>query len=291
MSKNRIGYHWKNKPNAIYGFPNTIDYLCNFLHVDYNKLKVDPKQEDRRRFMLECAEARNTAQNKCVIHRDKVRKNLIIPAPYFIDRGFSREILCRYDIGLAKNPKIETKNRVIVPLYNEQNYLSGYTCRSIYDRCAKCRLFHDPDRTCPANEQEKKLHSKWRHIDFNSEYSLYNYWYAKEHIKSSHTAILVEGPGDVWKLEQNSIHNAVGMFGHTLYDGQERLLAQAQCMTIIVLTDNDEAGLEGAREIKKKYGRLYRMYFPNIKEHDVGDMNEDAITQSIQPYIDAAKYL
>jgi 5S rRNA maturation endonuclease (ribonuclease M5) len=293
LSSLRMGYHWKKKPDAIFGFPGTIEYLCNFLELDINDIKVDPKEEDRRKFMAECVQTLNNnklyVQNESTIHRKKVKKNLIIPSQYFINRGFPANILEKYDIGLARKSKTETQNRIIVPIYNDDEYLIGYTCRSIFEKCIKCKLFHNPDDNCPSTEYERNLCSKWRHVGFNSEQNLYNYWKAKNFIKNTNTAILVEGPADVWRLEQYDVHNSVAMFGHTLYDAQERLLANAQCMAIIVLTDNDQAGIEGAKEIKRKYGRLYNLYFPNINTKDAGEMNENDITDNVKPFIEAAK--
>lgn len=289
LSAIKKGYHWINNPKAIFGFPDTINYLCNFLNIKLNSIKIDPKEEDRRRFISECnQEEKIYKYQETNIHRSRIQKSLIIPAKYFIDRGYPEDILNKYDVGTPKVYKPETIGRVVVPLYNEKEYLIGYTCRSIFEKCEKCRLFHDPLKSCPTLEKEKDLCSKWRHVGFESQGQLYNYWKAKQIIKNTNTAILVEGPGDVWRLEQHDVHNAVGMFGHTLSDGQERKLAKAQCMAMIVLTDNDSAGVEGAMEIKRKYGRLYRMYFPNINEHDAGDMNEDAITDNIKPLIEAS---
>lgn len=292
LSNLRLGYHWKKKPDAIYTFPNTLKYISEFLKVDINDIKVDQKEIERRRFINECIqeEAGQSVKvyNGKKIHRSAVRKNLIIPSEYFINRGYSKDILNEYDVGLAKKSKLETKDRVIVPIYNQEEFLIGYTCRSVFEKCSSCNLYHDTNNTCPV-KHEANLYSKWRHIDFSPENVLYNYWKAYESIKNTNTAIIVEGGGDVWRLKENGIDNVVGIFGNQLHDGQERLLAKAQTMTMVILLDNDGPGQMGCRSIKEKYGRLYRMYFPKITGKDAGEMNEDAITKQIQPYIDMTK--
>ena len=53
------------------------------------------------------------------------------------------------------------------------------------------------------------------------------------------------------------------------------------------MTDNDEAGINSAKNIKKKCGRIFRMYFPKIKT-DVGDMNTDDITKDVEPILNKA---
>jgi 5S rRNA maturation endonuclease (ribonuclease M5) len=250
--------------------------------------------------MLECVKDQHKyVYDQKTIPREKVRSSLILKPRYFLDRGFSEATLDYFDVGVAKKPKPENLNRIIVPLYVEQDkkqFLAGYTCRSVFEKCPNCKLFHSQSGNvqqekigvlnCPTSEADKALLSKWRHVGFSPEYYLYNYWNAQAVIKETNVCILVEGPGDVWKLHQAGIRNAVGLFGNTLYDGQEKLLAKAQCMSMIIMTDSDQAGLEGARMIKQKYGRLYRMYFPTLLGHDAGDMNEDSITSSIKPILD-----
>lgn len=289
LSNLELNYHWKKNPAAIYPFPQTIKYICDFLKVRYNSIKVDPKEEERLRFIRECTTSINSAQNQqSNMPRSRVQKNLIIPSEYFLNRGFSANILTEYDVGVAKRSKPETTNRVIVPIYNADQHLIGYTCRSVFDRCKNCTFFHHPKGNCPTEDFERNLMSKWRHMDFNAQQTLYNFWEAKPEIIKTNTAILVEGPADVWKLREAGINNAVGLFGTNLHDGQERLLASAQCMTIIGLLDNDAAGSEGMRNMKEKYGRLFRMYFPTFGqgEKDIGELNTDAITNSVKPTIE-----
>jgi 5S rRNA maturation endonuclease (ribonuclease M5) len=293
LSARESNYHWEKRPRAIFDFKKTLEYLCNFLNVDLKDIESDPKAQERRKFMAECvqiqqAKLTQTDEGK-TIHKIQVRKNLIIPAPYFLHRGFPAHILDEFDVGMAKKPKFETQNRVIVPIYNEREYLVGYTCRSIFEKCPQCKLFHDVNQLCPTTNFERNLCSKWRHVGFSAEETLYGYNKAFHHIKNTNTVVLVEGPGDLWRLQENGIKNCVGLFGKNLYEKQEKLLAQAQCMTMIVLTDNDSAGQDGAKEIKEKFGRLYRMYFPRFSGHDVGDLNSDVITETIQPLIDASK--
>lgn len=288
LSNLELDYHWSRNPKGVYPFPKTIDYICKFLNVKYNSIKVDPKEEERLRFIRECSAAISSPPTHLNIKRDKVQKNLIIPAEYFINRGFSKEVLQHFDVGVAKKSKAETRDRVIVPIYNEDEYLIGYSCRSIFEKCEACAFFHNPEGVCPTHDFEKNISTKWRHMDFNAQTTLYNFANAKSEIIRTNTAILVEGPADVWRLSAAGIKNAVGLFGNILHDGQERLLASAQCMTIIGLLDADAAGQEGMRNIKEKYGRLFRIYFPTFGqgEKDIGGLNSDVVTNNVKPIID-----
>ena len=120
---------------------------------------------------------------------------------------------------------------------------------------------------------------------FQSTNYLYNYWFAEEHIRNCGTAILVEGAGDVWRLEDNGIHIGLGLFGTDLTDAQRILLDRSGALSIVILLDPDKAGAEGCEKLKRQLSRQYRMYFPNIRD-DVGGLNSDEITLDIKPIID-----
>jgi 5S rRNA maturation endonuclease (ribonuclease M5) len=289
LSHNELNYHWLKNPKGIYPFQKTIQYICDFLKVKYNSIKVDPKEEERRRFIAECAASINLNQTQHMgIHRTKVKKNLYLPAQYFLDRGFSHDVLLEHDVGMSKNPKLETKDRVIVPIYNAEQYLVGYTCRSVFERCPLCNLFHNPKGNCPTENFEKNLHSKWRNVNFNAASTLYNFWEAKPEIIKTGSVILVEGPADVWKMKEAGLTNVVGLFGNVLHDAQQSLLSSSQCQRIISCLDNDEAGHTGALGIKQRFGRMFTMFFPLVDKSfkDIGELNTDAITNSVKPIID-----
>jgi len=214
--------------------------------------------------------------------RDFVRKTLEIPSNYYISRGYDSKILDKYDVGFYS--KID---RVSVPVYdNDHNYCVGFSARSIYDKCSKCKYYHNPEKLCPSTDEEKINSFKWRNSkNFECSNYLYNYWFAKDEILKTGVAVIVEGPGDVWKLEQNGIKNSLAIFGSSLRDNQRIVLDGSGALTLIVLLDNDEAGIKGALNLKKDLGRTYRLFFPKISTKDVGDLHNDSITKEIEPLI------
>ena len=84
---------------------------------------------------------------------------------------------------------------------------------------------------------------------FNSGACLYNYWNAKDHISETSTAILVEGQGDVWRLDEAGIYNVVGMFGCSLGGQQRLILERSGALKLVVMTDADEAGQKARDKI------------------------------------------
>jgi len=162
----------------------------------------------------------------------------------------------------------------------------GCTGRSLYEKCSSCKGFHKESHTCPDKDNVWKF-SKWKHnADFKSQNHLYNFWFAKEHILKSGVAIIVESPGNVWRLEENGIHNSVAMFGSSLSDRQKILLDSSGAMSLIILTDNDEAGRKAAEQIKNKCQNTYRIFIPQISQSDVGEMTPDQINSEIKTYLE-----
>ena len=56
-------------------------------------------------------------------------------------------------------------------------------------------------------------------------------------------------------------------------------------MTIIVLTDNDDAGRKAAEQIKEKCQNTYRVFVPSITKADIADMTSEEIDMEIKDYI------
>ena len=165
----------------------------------------------------------------------------------------------------------------------------GCTGRSTFEKCVDCKQHHDPQKKC-----DDKRHAKWLHSHgFKASESLYNYCNAKKYIRESQVVILVEGPSDIWKLEQAGIHNGVALFGLSLSPGQFNLLNSSGALSVIVVLDNDpnQAGQNATKKIHTQLSRLYRLYYPQLKKNDIGEMGIDEITQDILPYIEKIKQL
>jgi 5S rRNA maturation endonuclease (ribonuclease M5) len=75
------------------------------------------------------------------------------------------------------------------------------------------------------------------------------------------------------------------MFGSSLSDRQKILLDSSGAMTLIILTDNDDAGRKAGEQIKNKCQNTYRIFIPKISKNDVGDMTKEEINNEIKEYI------
>lgn len=280
-------YGWQKQGDESCSFSEAMDYAQKFLNTDINHIKISKKEKEKTSFTNSInyinAKISNTVST---ITRAQVIKNISIPAPYYISRNYSEDILNKYDIGLCENPSKPMHNRVVVPIYdNEYKYMIGCTGRSIFEKCANCNCFHNPKDLCPDTDK-KWLFPKWKHsADFKSQNCLYNFWFAKDHIYDTGIAIIVESPGNVWRLEESNIHNSIAIFGSSLSDRQKMILDSSGAMTLIVLTDNDDAGRKAADQIKTKCQNTYRIFIPKISKNDIGEMTLEEINTEIKEYI------
>lgn len=280
-------YGWSEPGDPSCSFNEALDYVQAFLNKDLSSIKISKTEKEKKNFtnIVNYINAKSE-KSESRITRNQIIKAINIPAQYYVDRNYSTEILNKYDVGLCDNPIKPMYKKVVVPIYdNDYKYMVGCTGRSIFEKCAKCSSYHEPNSACP-DEDKKWFFPKWKHsADFKSQNYLYNFWFAKDHIYETGIAIIVESPGNVWRLEENGIHNSVGMFGSSLSDRQKILLDSSGAMTLIVLTDNDDAGKKAAQQITNKCQNTYRIFIPKISKNDVGEMTPEEINNEIKEYI------
>lgn len=286
-------YGWEKAGDQTCSFKDAVQFASSFLKADINDIEISKLSRNKQSFSVAVqymggTEKGTTNKTSSGITRSIVRKSLDIPATYYLNRGYSAEILDKYDIGLCHNPQKEMYNRVVAPIYDDNHeYLIGCTGRTIFDKCSSCGCFHDQNKICPEKDY-RWLYPKWKHsANFKSQNTLYNYWYAKEHIAKLGYVIVVESPGNVWKLEENHIYNSVAIFGSSMSDRQKIILDSSGAMTIIVLTDNDEAGKQAALQIQDKCHKTYRVFVPTISAPDVAEMTPEQISSEIIAFIES----
>lgn len=184
-----------------------------------------------------------------------------IPSEYFISRGFTKQTLSYFEIGDYYS-KGTLNERSIIPIYNDDgSSLIGVTARAIKEyRMPKYLIYPK---------------------GFDKNAYFYNYHRAINSIRKTSTVFLTEGQGDVWKLYEAGVQNAVGLFGKTLSDKQEAKLNQMGVTHVVALLDNDQAGREAKVKIQRQLGRMYTMIFPKMIKKDIGDMTLQEIKDTI----------
>lgn len=280
-------YNWSEPGDPSCSFNEALDYVQAFLNKDLKSIKISKTEKEKKNFtnIINYIQTKAEAPtNK--ITRQQIIRSIDIPSQYYLSRNYSSDILTKYDVGLCNNRNKPMYNRVVVPIYdNDYKYMVGCTGRSIFEKCSECSAYHAPSSNCPSKD-DRWLHPKWKHsADLKSQNYLYNFWFAKDHIYETGLAIIVESPGNVWRLEENNIHNSVAIFGSSLSDRQKILLDSSGAMSLVLLTDNDDAGRKAAEQIKNKCQNTYRIFVPTISKNDVGEMTPKEINNEIKEYI------
>lgn len=279
---------WAKNGDTTVSFAEALEFAIKFTKTDPNKYKQSKTEEERHNFVrnINNLNVGNVNANIKYISKNVIRNNLSIPSKYFISRGFSPNILDKYDVGDCGDNKKEMQNRAVVPVYDyEYKGMVGCTGRNIYDKCSECKSYHNSCDNCP-KDYELWLHSKWKHNkDFKIQEHLYNMWFAKEFIQSTRVVIIVESPGNVWKLEEAGIHNSVAIFGTNLSAKQKMLLDMSGAMTVITIMDNDAPGQEAAKNIIEKCNKTYNTKNILIAKNDIAEMTIEEINTCILPQI------
>jgi len=263
--KNLVGFirGMLSKESANTSYDEVVRWLCRFLGFNsLNDIKISPQDEERQGYVNTYEQIMRWSRPSQNGHwkREQILSKLQVPAQFYLDKKYSEDILYMYDVGYYP-----PYNRVVIPIYDDDyKFAIGFTKRAV-----------------GKGQQPKWLHSE----GFNANNSLYNFWFSRKEIQNTKTAILVEGPGDVWRLEENGIHNSVAIFKNSISEQQIYKLLNCEVMSIIVMLDNDTAGHKGARQIHGELSSFVRLFFPTIHGGDVGELQKDHITEDILPLI------
>lgn len=269
-------------------FGYMLKWASDFLKLETSTPASIAQHKDRKQFANFCKKVSTTARSlRGTVPRSKVRRFLQIPAEYYLERGYSKAVLEKYDVGFCNHKKSRMFLRVVVPVYDDNYTMIGCVGRTVQPKCNVCGYHHYDNRGCPTNKIEKRWASKWKNSDgFNASHYFYNLWEAKPTINKSGLVILVEGQGDVWRLEEAGIHNSLGLFGDELSDGQQCILEQLNVRHLVLATDNDLAGISAREKITDQCSRLFNVYEVSLPKHDVGQLTVQETRDVFLPIVE-----
>ena len=190
--------------------------------------------------------------------------DLKYPSQYFVNRGFEPETMMHFGVGDCVDNSKYLRDRAVIPIHDD----SGKNVVGIIARTVK------------EYRQPKFL---FQPTGFDKRFFFYNYHRAFKHIKDNSIPYLyiTEGQGEVWRLYEAGVKNAVSIFGKTLSSQQIDKLNRMPVTTIIVLTDDDQAGRESKVAIHRQLQRSHKLIFPALPNKDVGDMSPQKIHETI----------
>ncbi len=183
---------------------------------------------------------------------------------YLETRGYPRDLVESYQIGISGDSFKKMSNRIIIPVRNIDGQIVGFTGRTLHD------------------DWKERGIGKWENnIGFDKEHNLFNIDRAAPFIRESGVAILTEGPLDVLRLEQAGIHNGVAIFGRKLYNGQIGILLSCCANKLILALDNDTPGQTGIEEAIRTAKSFFAIDRMKVGEKDVGEMSVQQIKEAL----------
>jgi DNA primase len=246
--------------------------VCGVLDIPFVKAVQWVKEVMEQDGKLDLSEVAHQQSNKAFVNRVKQRQAIIYPEEclqrlryheYLEGRGYPRNIVEEYQIGIADSPKYKRMfNRVIVPVRDIDGNIVGFTGRTLYE-----------------DWKDRKI-GKWEHSQgFPKEQHLFNIHKAAKYISETGDAIICEGPLDVLRLEQADIHNGVAIFGRTLHNGQIGLLMKAGARRLIIALDADNAGQTGAAKAMELAKSFFEVEKISLEQGDIGNLSVEKVKE------------
>ncbi len=133
-------------------------------------------------------------------------------------------------IGKSNDGRLYDKlsGRIIFPIFSPNGRVVAFAGRTLNDKSDSAKYINSP---------ESLIYVKGR--------ILYGLSHAKDEIRKTNRAILVEGYMDLISLYQNGIKNVVAVSGTALTDEQAQLLSR-YAKSVILLFDSDTAGINAS---------------------------------------------
>lgn len=233
-------------------FSDALKWGCKLLNIKQTKSSTTKKQIIENDPFMDTVKILSEHDKEITHEAIKIDFNISTPSEYFMGRGFSSNTLQYFEIGDC-NEKCSMYDRAVIPIHNDDgSNIIGIIGRSIKEYRNPKFLFYPKG--------------------FDKRYCLYNYHRAIDSINKTNTLFIVEGQGDVWKLYEAGVKNVVSILGKTITKEQEAKIHKLPITKIVILTDNDQAGRESKVQIKRQFGRMYKLIFPKMTAKDIGEM-------------------
>lgn len=132
------------------------------------------------------------------------------------------------------------RNRLMFPIYSAQGDLIGFGGRDLSDKPDVAKYMNSPEIILDTEAED----SRFRHL-YKKGDVVFGLWQARDAIRRSGRAVLVEGNLDVMTLAQAGIANAVCAMGTALTENQAKALRRFTDR-VAVIYDGDAAGQKAA---------------------------------------------
>jgi DNA primase len=161
---------------------------------------------------------------------------------YFEGRRLTRDSVVKFDLGYS-----EKQDSVVIPMQSPDGMSIGFVARTIEGKEFK---------NTPGLPKSKILFNLHR-------------------VKASKIVYVVESSFDAIRLDQVGFP-AVATLGANVSSSQIELLKR-YFTGVVLVADNDDAGMIMAERLTEKMGNLVTIIRPDKKYKDIGDMTDDEI--------------
>ncbi|WP_341837490.1 DNA primase [Chitinophaga pollutisoli] len=242
-----------------YSYVEAIRWLAQRYQVEIEETEVSPEVKQRQQMADSLFIINNFARDYFVKTLFETDEGQNVGLSYFEERGFSEEIIRKFQLGYALNlreafvreaqhkgynleylqktglvtvrndqPIDNYRGRVIFPIHNQSGKVLGFGARILVksDRAPKY-----------INSPENDIYVKSK--------VLYGTYFARHAIDKLDECLLVEGYTDVISLHQAGIENVVASSGTSLTTDQLRLIKK-YTNNLTILYDGDNAGIKAA---------------------------------------------
>lgn len=236
-----------------------IDKTLNCKNIDYHiNTNQDNNDDD---YFLNLIE---TFKHKTISPKEEeidLIFNNCDDSQYFKDRGFKLKTLNYFGVSDCVEHGV-MKDRSIIPIHNDDgSKIIGVIGRSIKEYKIPKFLIYPKG--------------------FDKRFYLYNYHRAINRAVETSSLFIVEGQGDVWKLFEAGVSNAVSLFGKNISEEQVYKINKLPVTKLIIIMDNDQAGKEARIQAHRQLSRMYKLIFPRITAKDLGEMSVKQIKDQV----------
>lgn len=248
-------------------FIESVNYL-KFLMGDSNE--IDYIEARRKREISNFIQSYDTVVLKHKsVNEKSLNKFKTLRTGYFLNKGYKSSTLDYFEVG---GGWVDSQGvaREIIPIRDHHGSLVAYSLRDIRDN------IEDDD---------------FKYIltpGFDKQNCLYNLDKAQKY-GDTLPIIVVEGFKSVWRLYEYGIKNVVATIGAGITEGQQLLLCRYALKGIVMMSDNDKAGVEAtikACDILSGKLDIRPVFIQEVDENGKGLDPSDLTQQQVYEYLE-----
>ncbi len=242
-----------------YSYPEAIRYLAKKYNIEIEETEQTDEQKQqasaRESMYLVSEYARDYFHNILL----NTQKGKAIGYSYFKERGFTDEIIKKFELGYAldewsaftdealKNKyNLEFLEKTGLTIVKETKHFDRFKGRVLFPiHSMSGRVLGFGGRILKINKKAAKYLNSPESELYHKSKILYGIYHAKQAIAKEDNCYLVEGYTDVISFYQNGVENTVASSGTALTSDQIRLVSRLT-NNITVLFDGDAAGIRAS---------------------------------------------